>query len=127
MLNAKQLAEAGFSVNDTPEDLLRVEAGFEYLEQMTVLTFDVDDVETIKKLPAAAKLFITKFADIVARQHGITAESLGGMSQSFGYTDYLDELRDLLYGLLRPWLKENIDGYGAKAIQFKDRWDYRRC
>lgn len=127
MLNAKQLAEAGFSVNDTPEDLLRVEAGFEYLEQMTVLTFDVDDVETIKKLPAAAKLFITKFGDIAARQHGVTSESLGGMSQSFGYTNYSDELWDLLYGLLRPWIKDGIDGYGAKAIQFRDRWNYRRC
>lgn len=126
MLNAQQLAEAGLYVNDTPEDLLRTEAGLEYLKQMTVLTFDIDDAESVKKLPAAAKLFITKFGDVVARQHGVTSESLGGMSQSFGYTDYLDELWDLLNSLLRPWLKKDIDGYGAKAVQFKDRWKYRR-
>lgn len=125
-MDAKDLAEAGIYVGDDNESLLRAEAALDFINENTTLTADFYDMESLRKLPAAAKLFITKFGDILARQHGITSESLGGMSQSFGYTDYYDELWDLLDSLLEPWLKKDKNR-GLKVFQAKDKWRYGRC
>lgn len=121
MVTIEELKGAGIPVDeDDPEALLRAEAAIEYINANTTLHADCDNIDSIKSLPAPARLFILKFGEVMSSYSGVTSESLGGMSQSFGTDRYDDMLLDLLDSLLGAYRKST-----AVVLQAKNKW--RQC
>ncbi len=70
-------------IDATDEMVLYVTAGLEWLQAHTKLVFDKNDIESVGALPAGAKLFLCKYAEIMIAPDNVSSESIGGMSQSF--------------------------------------------
>ena len=94
--------------NPTTETVFYIEAALEWLEKNTTLEFDKTDIETIKALPAGAKLFLYRYSDIMDANTLIQSESIGGMSQSFKTSSRNDLLMDLANDLLSGYLKSSF-------------------
>lgn len=83
-MTAEELTALGLPFADTsPETCLMAEAALEWLQTHTTLEFDASDAESVKGLPAGARLFLVKFTELQSASGGITSESIAGMSQSF--------------------------------------------
>ena len=90
-------------------------AALEWLQTNTTLDFDPEKEET---LPAGAKLFIEKYADIMSLRPGIASESLGGASQSFS-----GNASSLLWQYARDLIgAENLKAGGIRFFSAKRRW-----
>lgn len=96
---------------------LYVEAGLEWLQDNTLLEFDITDMESIKALPSSARLFLVKFSEICKRDNGVTGESVGPMSQSFTTDSVSKQTAALGRQLLKHYLKPNV-----KFLPCKRRW-----
>lgn len=121
MATIEELKNAGIPIDeDDPEAMLRVEAAIEYINENTTLKADFNDMESIKSLSAPARLFIVKFGETMSAYSGVTSESLGGMSQSFGTDSYENMLLDLLDSLLGAYRKSSVT-----VLQAKNKW--RQC
>ena len=89
-------------------DQLYVESGLEWLQDNTTLEMDLADPETIKQLPASARLFLVKYCEVLNRETGITSETVGPMSQSFSSDSVAKQTANLAKQFLKPWLKPEV-------------------
>lgn len=120
-MTAEEYAAAGIELEDTSAvGILTADAALDFIKAYTSLKFDETDADSVAALPAAAKLFVLKFCDLtVTYNAGVTSESLGGMSQSFGDNDLNSLLLGLLYSLLGRWAKSQMH-----VVQARKRWKY---
>lgn len=118
-MTAENIKEIGIPCDDMSEKTcLMVECAVEWLAAHTTLQIDVNDIETLKKLPACAKLFILKYTEISDRSAGVTSESIGGMSQSF---DVSSSNQDLIWDLAEESLSNYLKSRGS-FIPAKRKW-----
>lgn len=118
-MNAAEFTAAGIPV---PENdaiaALRAEAALDWMAQSTTLKIDKGDVESIKALPASAKLFVVKFSETMRLKAGVTGQSIEGMSQSFDATENTSTLIwALANSLLSKYLKSQV-----RVMPAKRRW-----
>ena len=86
---------------------LMVESALNWVQENTTLKFDCNNDEDLKALPAAVKLFVLKYLDIMGITGGVTHESIEGLSQSFT-GDKNGALWDFAEQLLSKWLKSSV-------------------
>jgi hypothetical protein len=107
MINAAELIEAGFPVSVNDEmGVLMANAALEWLKENTTLEFSLADPETIKTLPATAKLFVDKYAEVMRLKPGVSSQSIEGLSISFNSTDKGAMLWQLASTLLGSYLRQ---------------------
>lgn len=108
-MDAEKLIEAGIPLpgNDAAS-VLRAEAAFDWMLEYTTLEFDKADMESIKALPACAKLFVEQYSDVIKRRAGVASQSIEGLSQSFSTTDKSTELWQIANSLLGAYLKSQV-------------------
>lgn len=90
------------------DEQLYAESGIEWLRDNTTLEFDIADMESIKALPAAARLFLVKFCEVSEKDVSVASEGVGPLSQSFTSTDVAGQVKSLARQLLRPYLKPGV-------------------
>lgn len=117
-MTAAELKEAGVPIEaEDALTVLKAESAIEYISNNTTLTADITDADTIKALPAQAKLFIVKYCALMNAETGVSSESLGGMSQSFDTSNRDGLLLDLASSLLGPYMKSQM-----RFTQASRRW-----
>ena len=103
-------------------DLLYIESAFDWLKSNTTLNFDKNDMETVKALPAGAKLFAVKYRELMLLPVGVTAESVDGLSQTFTSATKQAELLALANELLGDYMKSSISFIPATQKWSDNRW-----
>ncbi len=93
-------------------------AALEWISNNTTLTVDINDVATLEALPFAAKVFISKYSEIMSASSVVQSQSIEGLSQSFNNGDKSSMLWQAAEGLLSDYLKSRI-----KFISAKRRWN----
>lgn len=114
MITPEQLVQAGIFQQADTQDCLWVESGLGWLKVHTTLPLDQLSLE---QLPAGAKLFLQKYADVM-ESSGIASESIEGLSQSFKNDNTESLLLTLAQNLLPEWFR---------SIQFMPKqqlWTY---
>lgn len=93
------------------DDVLTANAAVEWIRDNTIIEVNFDDIETLKNMPNAAKLFVVKFTLINSTNINstVTSESIAGMSQSFRTDSVNTLIWDLAYQLLSKYLKSNLN------------------
>lgn len=115
-MTADSFINAGIPIEDDATSLLHAEAAVDWLKENTTLDFSQSDLTT---LPAGAKLFITKYGEIMSTNAMVASESLGGMSQSFNTAARSGIIYDLAYDCsLGKYLKSQV-----KFITAQSRWE----
>ena len=109
MITKEQFDLLGIKVSDS----LVGNTALEWIAENTTLTVDINDVETVKKLPFAAQLFVVKFDEIVSSSSVVASESIEGLSQSFFQTERSALVWDLAEQLLSAYLKGRIKHVAA--------------
>ena len=104
MITLEQFKENGIVVSSE----LIGNAALEYIAENTTLTVNLDDVETLKALPFSAKLFVSKYDEVISTSSVVASESIEGLSQTFKTGDKSDMLSDLLNTYLSSYLKGKI-------------------
>lgn len=104
MITKKQFQEFGIDVSGE----LIGNAALEWLSENTTLEIDLENAETVKMLPFAAKLFISKYDEIISSSSIVASESIEGLSQSFNQTDKSTLLWQTAEQLLSAYLKSRI-------------------
>lgn len=110
MITKQQFKEQGITVSNE----LNGNAALEWLSKNTTLTVDLDDVATLEALPTMAKLFITKFDEIMSASSVVASESIEGLSQSFKTTDKAAMIDDIANTLLSDYIKSRVRFVAAK-------------
>lgn len=63
---------------------LTVESGIMWVNNNTTLSYDPNNDDSLATIPANVKMFLIKFCDVMGLSLGVTSESIGPLSQSFG-------------------------------------------
>lgn len=113
-MNADILKVADIPVSDGATALLQAEAALDWMLANTTLTFRKDDVESIKALPACAKLFVVKYSEALSLREGVASQSIEGLSMSFSATDKATVLWQLANTLLGDYMKSSMRVHSAK-------------
>lgn len=113
MITLEQFKELGITVSNE----LTGNAALEFISDKTTLTVDLNDVETIKALPFSAKLFISKYDEVISTSTVVASESIEELSQSFKTGDKSAMIWDLANSLLGDYLKGRI-----KFVAATQRW-----
>lgn len=113
MITLDEFKDNGISVSNE----LIGNAALEFLAQNTTLTVDFEDVSTLEALPFSAKLFISRYDEVVSASSVVASESIEGLSQSFNTGDKSNMIWDLANTLLSGYLKSRIT-----FVQAKRRW-----
>ncbi len=98
MVTAEQFKEIGLNVDEISGN-----AALEWLAEKT--TIDTGDITA---LPASAKLFIRKFAELQGTRAGVASQSIEGLSQSFHAGDSSAILWQYALEFLSPFLKSQV-------------------
>lgn len=106
-MTSEAIEALGFD-STNPETCLFVEAALDWLCANTTLEFDKSDIESLKALPAGAKLFLRRYGSIMQTDTTVTSESIGGMSQSFSTSSKNNLLMDLANDLLNMYMKSSF-------------------
>ena len=114
MITKEQFQELGIDVSGE----LIGNAALEWLSENTTLEIDLEDVETVKAMPFAAKLFITKYDEIISASSVVASESIEGLSQSFNTSDKSTLLWQAAEQLLSSYLKGRI-----RFVSATRRWN----
>lgn len=119
MLTINNYREAGILIaGDENVAPLIAEAGLDWIVEHTTLKVDKADPESIKALPACAKLFVVKFAEISNRAAGMTSQSMEGMSMTFGGTIDSAGAGTLIWQYadmyLKPYMKPSVQFFPAQ-------------
>ncbi len=114
MITPEDLVQAGIFQQADAEDCLWVESGLGWLKVHTTLQLDA---LTLEQLPAGAKLFLQRYADVMERG-GVAAESIEGLSQSFTGDDIQTLLLELAQNLLPEWFST------VCHVPRQQMWDY---
>lgn len=104
-MTADIFVNAGIPIGDSATSLLYAEAALDWLKENTTLEINQTDLSS---LPAGAKLFITKYGEIMSTNAMVTSESIGGMSQSFNTANKSGLIYDLAYDLLGQYMKSQV-------------------
>lgn len=117
MITFEEFITAGIplSGNDASE-LLMANAALEWLATNTSIEVDVTDPTALKELPASAKLFVSKYVELMSLNTGVSSQSIEGLSLSFASTDKTAMLWQLAQSLLGAYLRQ------VKAYPAKRRW-----
>ena len=108
-MKAEELINAGIPLpDDDAASVLRAEAALDWMLEYTTLQFDKADMESIKALPACAKLFVEQYSDVIGRQNRLASQSIEGLSQSFHAVDKSAELWRIANSLLGAYLKSQV-------------------
>lgn len=113
-MRAEELIAAGIPLKvEDAVSVLRAEAALDWMLENTTLQFDKADVESVKALPACAKLFVEQYCDVIKRKVGVASQSIEGLSQSFTATDKGTELWQIANSLLGKYLKSQVQIFPA--------------
>ena len=115
-MNAEILKVADIPVTNDAVALLQAEAALDWMLANTTLEFSKDG-ESIKALPACAKLFVVKYCEVMNQREGVASQSIEGLSQSFNTTDKSKALWQLARSLLGDYMKSQV-----RVIPAKRRW-----
>lgn len=108
-MNAEELVAAGIPISEGDAiAALRSEAALDWMLEHTTLKFDKADMESIKALPACAKLFVEQYCDIIKRRSGVASQSIEGLSQSFHVMDKSTELLQVANSLLGSYMRSQV-------------------
>lgn len=111
MLTAEQIAALNLGVDTDAKTVITINAALEWIQDHT--TIDTSDID---KLPACAKLFMIKFAEIGNMQSGVSSESIEGLSHS--YSDNKSGLIwDAAYEFLGAYVKSPV-----RFVAAENRW-----
>ena len=113
MITKEQFKTLGITVSSE----LKGNAALEWLEKNTILTVDLNDATVLEKLPFAARLFISKYDEIVSAPSVVSNESIEGLSQSFNQTDKGELLWQAAEQLLSDYLKGRV-----RFVSASNRW-----
>ena len=103
-MNAEQVLNLKIGISPVDDiAVLKVETAIEWLVDNT--TVDTSDIES---LPAAAKLFISKFVEINSINNGVASENIEGLSLSYKSDKSEDLIWDIANQLLGSYLKSRI-------------------
>lgn len=117
MITTGQYLELGIPLTGSgTEAELKAAAALEWIAQNTTLEVDPEDPESVKKLPAMAKLFIGKYAEVISLKPGVTSQSIEGLSMSFDTTDKGAMLWQLASTMLGSYLRQ------VRVYPAKRRW-----
>ena len=117
-MTAEELMAAGIPLTSNDAvSVLRAEAALDWMHEHTTLEFDKANMESIKALPACAKLFVEQYSDVMKRRVGVASQSIEGLSQSFSTTDKSTELWQIANSLLGAYLKSQV-----RVIPARRRW-----
>lgn len=100
---------------DSPDayTALIVDSAFDWLKQNTILEFDIEDVNSLKALPAVAKLFVMKFTDVMKLTTGVSSEQIDTLSHSFEDNKGV-LIQQYAFELLSGYLKSGVTVFPAK-------------
>lgn len=111
------LVQAGIPISGTDEaEVLKATAALEWIAQNTTLEANPEDPESIKALPATAKLFVGKYSEVISLKPGVSSQSIEGLSLSFSTTDKGTMLWELANTLLGAYLRQ------VRVFPAKRRW-----
>ena len=117
MITVDKLLEAGIPILGTDElAALKATAALEWMAQNTTLEVDPENQESIVALPAMAKLFVGKYAELLSLKPGVTSQSIEGLSMSFDTTDKGSQLWQLASIYLGSYLRQ------VRVVPAKRRW-----
>lgn len=111
MLTAEQIAALNLGVDTDAKTVITINAALEWIQDHT--TIDTSDID---KLPACAKLFMIKFAEIGNMQSGVSSESIEGLSLSYG-DNKSGMIWDAAYELLGAYVKSPV-----RFVAAENRW-----
>lgn len=118
-MKAEELIAAGIPLsNNDSVSLLYAEAAIDWMNENTTLSINKSDMETIKALPATAKLFVIKFSETMRIKAGVTSQSIEGLSQSF---DATENTRTLIWAIANSLLSDYIKSQ-VHVIPARRRW-----
>lgn len=113
-MTAQELINAGIPLAGVDAmTALHAEAALDWMNENTTLEIDKTDISTIEALPACAKLFTVKFAEVVAMRDGVSSQSIEGLSMSFS-SDKSEIILQLAKTLLGAYLKSQVRIYPAR-------------
>lgn len=110
-MTLEELKAAGIPLSgDETHAVLHAEAALDWMKEHTTLDFDKTDAESIKALPACAKLFVVKYSEVLRRTAGMISQSIEGLSMSFDASDDVSTsvwalANTLLQGYMRSQVK----------------------
>jgi len=113
-MNADILKATDIPVTGDAMAVLQAEAALDWMLEHTTLTFRKDDAESIKALPACAKLFVVKYSEALSLREGVASQSIEGLSMSFDTTNKANLLWQLAHNLLDGYLKSTVRVHPAK-------------
>lgn len=111
MLTVEQIAALNLGVDTDAKSVITINAALEWIQDHT--TIDTSDID---KLPACAKLFMIKFAEIGNMQSGVSSESIEGLSLSYG-DNKSGMIWDAAYELLGAYVKSPV-----RFVAAENRW-----
>lgn len=115
MITLEQFKELKITVSNA----LIGNAALEFISENTNLTVNLDDIETVKALPFSAKLFISKYDEVISTSSAVASESIEGLSQSFKTGDKSAMIWDLANSLLSNYLTKG----GVRFVAATRRWN----
>jgi hypothetical protein len=117
MISAEALINAGIplSGSDTSTTLM-CSAALDWIAENTTLEVDPASPESIEKLPASAKLFVSKYVEVMSLNPGVSSQSIEGLSLSFSTVDKGSMLWQLASTLLGKYLRQ------VRVYPAKRRW-----
>jgi TusA-related sulfurtransferase len=117
MISAAALISAGIPLSGTDgTDILKATAALEWIRDNTTLEVDLEDPASIEKLPATAKLFVSKYVEVLSLKEGVSSQSIEGLSMSFNTADKSAMLWQLASTLLGKYLRQ------VRFTPAKRRW-----
>lgn len=115
MITAAELTSAGIPVSEGDQmGAIRAIAALEWVQENTTLEVDMDDAESIKALPATAKLFVAKFSELLSATQGVTSQRIDGLSMDFDTGDKATAIWQLAYTLLFQYIKSQVQATPAR-------------
>lgn len=103
MLTQEQIAGLNLGVDTDAKTVITINSALEWMKDHT--TIDTDDYEN---LPACAKLFMIKYAEIGNMQSGVSSESIEGLSIAYGDGNKSGMIWDAAYELLGSYVKSPV-------------------
>lgn len=100
----EQVKVLNLDLPNNAQTCLMVESALQYVLDNTTLTFDIENMEELKALPAQVRLFVLKYNEAMSISAGVASESIEGLSQSFSSGDKSALLWELAESLLNKWL-----------------------
>lgn len=108
-MTLEELKALNLPIEATEINRLYAGAAIDWINNNTKLVIDKEDLqESVGALPDGAKLFISKYCDILSTDGNVTSESIGGMSQSFGTMSKAQQLWQVASELMGDYLKPQV-------------------